>query len=121
MLIHFVLKTPLEGLESSVAEGVVLLVASGNTLFSDVVSGSKFCVTSGKGVTGWLFVASGSSSGGGDNGRMGSDFGLDLEATVSFEFFSAGSVASGNAKDALHLLALLIVISLCIAICVGVG
>ena len=85
------------------------------------MSGSKFCVMSGNGVTGQLFVASGSGRGGGDNGRLGSDFLFNLGATVSVEFFSAGSVASGNAKDALHLLALLIAISLCMVIRVGIG
>ena len=112
ILIHFVLKTPLEGLESSVAEGVDLLVASGNALSPAVVSGNKFCVMSGREVTGWVFVATGSGS---------SDFRSDLGTTVFFEFFAAGSVMSGNVKDALHLIALLIAISLYIAIRVSVG
>ena len=113
MLIHFVLKTPLLGLVSSV---VVLLVASGNTLFSEVLSGSKFCVTSGNSASGQVFVASGSGKSGVGNGLFGW-----LDAPVSFVFFFGASFASGNADKALRLLALLSSISLCMAIRVGVG
>ena len=71
MLICFVLKTPLVGLVLSVVSVVVLMVASGTTLFPEVFSGNKFCVTSGNLGTGQVFVASGSSESGGGNGIFG--------------------------------------------------
>ena len=46
------------GLVLSVVSVVVLMVASGTTLFPEVFSGNKFCVTSGNLGTGQVFVAS---------------------------------------------------------------
>ena len=116
MLICFVLKTPLAGLVSSAVSVVVLLVVSGTTLFPDVLSGKKFCVTSGNLGAGRVFIVSGSGESGGGNGVFG-----QLDAPVSLVFFSGVSFTSGNADEALHLVALLSSISFCMAIRVGVG
>ena len=67
MLICLVLKTPLVGLVSSGVSVVVLLVASGTTLFPEVLSGNKFCVASGNFDADWVFVASSTSFGGAGN------------------------------------------------------
>ena len=64
MLKHFVLKTPLVGLVSSVVSVVVLLVASGTTLFPEVLSSNKFFVTSGNLGAGQVFIVSGSGESG---------------------------------------------------------
>ena len=116
MLIRFVLKTPLVGLVSSAVSVVVLLVASGITLFPEVLSGNKFCVTSGNSTGGQVFNTSGSGERGGGNGIFGC-----LDATLSLVFFFGVSFASGNADEDLRLVALLSSISFCMAIRVGVG
>ena len=71
MLIRLVLKTPLVGLVSSMVSVVVLFVASGTTLFPEVLSGNKFCVASGNLGADRVFVASGIGLDGGGNGVFG--------------------------------------------------
>ena len=115
MLIRLVLKTPLVGLVSSVVSVVVLFVASGTTLFPEVLSSNKFCVTSGNLGADRVFVASGIGESGGGNGVFGR-----CDIPVSLVSFLGVSFASGNADEVLRLVALLSSISFCIAIRVGV-